>query len=57
MENKEQEIVIGKFHFNYDLCAKGQVFITNNGEGQGEGGAFSIEEFEKVVEKFFNERF
>jgi len=53
--SKEQTITIGKFSFSYDFCAEGQVYITD--DKGGEAGAFSVPEFEKEVEKFFNDKF
>ncbi len=56
--SKEQTIIIGKFSFGYHLCSDKQVYITHDsGDSEGEGRTFSVEEFEKVVEKFYNERF
>ena len=58
MENKDKNITIGKFSFNYDHCSEGQINIEHaSGVDEGEGGAFSIEEFEKVVGKFYDVNF
>lgn len=58
MSEQKQEIIIGKFVLNFDHCPEGQVNIEHDsGKDEGEGGSFRIAEFEKEIEKFYNERF
>ena len=48
-------IVIGDYEISSMISAKeGRVWIEHK---SGEGGEFSLEAFEKVIEKFYNDNF
>ncbi len=54
----EHEIELKHFRIIRNYPAKGGVWITRiNGDADGEGGWFDLDQFEKIVEKFYERYF